>query len=94
MSSWIPGSTPQPAPAEQPRAKLPHHKRMHFAPLCCARSVLSLTPSQLARKRANDRDAQSAKRAHVKEHIARLKREVEIYYRLYQGRDCLIEEFL
>lgn len=37
----------------------------------------TLTPSQLARKRANDREAQRAIRARTKEHIERLEREVE-----------------
>ncbi|KAK0733325.1 hypothetical protein B0T26DRAFT_669744 [Lasiosphaeria miniovina] len=41
------------------------------------RSVSTLTPSQLARKRANDREAQRAIRARTKEHIERLEREVE-----------------
>jgi hypothetical protein len=36
-----------------------------------------LTPSQLARKRANDREAQRAIRARTKEHIERLERELE-----------------
>lgn len=37
----------------------------------------TLTPSQLARKRANDREAQRAIRARTKEHIERLERELE-----------------
>ncbi|CAI0642938.1 unnamed protein product [Colletotrichum noveboracense] len=41
------------------------------------RSVSTLTPSQLARKRANDREAQRAIRARTKEHIERLERELE-----------------
>ncbi|KAK3994667.1 hypothetical protein QBC44DRAFT_367509 [Cladorrhinum sp. PSN332] len=40
------------------------------------RSVSTLTPSQLARKRANDREAQRAIRARTKEHIERLEREL------------------
>lgn len=36
-----------------------------------------MTPSQLARKRANDREAQRAIRARTKEHIERLERELE-----------------
>jgi hypothetical protein len=39
--------------------------------------VSTLTPSQLARKRANDREAQRAIRARTKEHIERLEREIE-----------------
>jgi hypothetical protein len=39
--------------------------------------VSTLTPSQLARKRANDREAQRAIRARTKEHIERLEKEVE-----------------
>jgi hypothetical protein len=41
------------------------------------RSVSTLSPSQLARKRANDREAQRAIRARTKEHIERLERELE-----------------
>ncbi|KAK3937411.1 hypothetical protein QBC46DRAFT_411179 [Diplogelasinospora grovesii] len=41
------------------------------------RSVSTLTPVQLARKRANDREAQRAIRARTKEHIERLEREVQ-----------------
>lgn len=41
------------------------------------RSVSTLTPTQLARKRANDREAQRAIRARTKEHIERLERELE-----------------
>ncbi|KAM7182816.1 hypothetical protein V8F33_013998 [Rhypophila sp. PSN 637] len=40
------------------------------------RSVSTLTPQQLARKRANDREAQRAIRARTKEHIERLEREL------------------
>ncbi|KAK4229400.1 hypothetical protein QBC38DRAFT_108490 [Podospora fimiseda] len=43
------------------------------------RSVSSLTPSQLARKRANDREAQRAIRLRTKEHIERLERELAEY---------------
>lgn len=35
-----------------------------------------MTPAQLARKRANDREAQRAIRARTKEHIERLEREL------------------
>ncbi|KAJ2976984.1 hypothetical protein NQ176_g4629 [Zarea fungicola] len=41
------------------------------------RSVSTLTPSQLARKRANDREAQRAIRARTKEHIERVEEENE-----------------
>ncbi|KAB5513400.1 hypothetical protein GE09DRAFT_1162270, partial [Coniochaeta sp. 2T2.1] len=41
------------------------------------KSMSTLTPSQLARKRANDRDAQRAIRARTKEHIEGLEREIE-----------------
>ncbi|KAH7110449.1 hypothetical protein EDB81DRAFT_672050, partial [Dactylonectria macrodidyma] len=40
------------------------------------RSVSTLTPWQLARKRASDREAQRAIRARTKEHIERLEREI------------------
>lgn len=37
----------------------------------------SLTPAQLARKRANDREAQRAIRARTKEHIDKLERTID-----------------
>ncbi|KAH7235316.1 hypothetical protein BKA59DRAFT_495917 [Fusarium tricinctum] len=40
------------------------------------RRVSTLTPKQLARKRANDREAQRAIRIHTKEYIERLEREL------------------
>jgi uncharacterized membrane protein len=39
--------------------------------------VASLTPAQLARKRANDREAQRAIRARTKDHIERLETELD-----------------
>ncbi|KAF5121934.1 hypothetical protein E5D57_012406 [Metarhizium anisopliae] len=57
------------------------------------RSVSTLTPSQLARKRANDREAQRAIRARTKEHIERLERELEDL-RSSQGRDKTVQELL
>ncbi len=53
----------------------------------------TLTPSQLARKRANDREAQRAIRARTKEHIDSLERQVE-ELRGQQGRDRLVQELL
>ncbi|KHN95222.1 bZIP transcription factor [Metarhizium album ARSEF 1941] len=57
------------------------------------RSVSTLTPSQLARKRANDREAQRAIRARTKEHIERLERELEDL-RSSRGRDKTVQELL
>ncbi|PHH81984.1 hypothetical protein CDD82_7369 [Ophiocordyceps australis] len=57
------------------------------------RSVSSLTPSQLARKRANDREAQRAIRARTKEHIERLERELE-ELRSSHSRDRTVQELL
>ncbi|KAK7754679.1 hypothetical protein SLS62_003236 [Diatrype stigma] len=57
------------------------------------RSVSTLTPSQLARKRANDREAQRAIRARTKEHIESLERQVEDL-RGHQGRDRVVQELL
>lgn len=57
------------------------------------RSVSTLTPSQLARKRANDREAQRAIRARTKEHIERLERELE-EYRCNKSRDRTVQELL
>jgi serine phosphatase RsbU (regulator of sigma subunit) len=57
------------------------------------RSVSTLTPSQLARKRANDREAQRAIRARTKEHIERLERELE-ELKSNQSRDKTVQELL
>ncbi|KAH8684171.1 hypothetical protein BGZ61DRAFT_550048 [Ilyonectria robusta] len=57
------------------------------------RSVSTLTPSQLARKRANDREAQRAIRARTKEHIERLERELEDL-KSKQSRDQTVQELL
>ncbi|KAH7462215.1 hypothetical protein FOMA001_g18622 [Fusarium oxysporum f. sp. matthiolae] len=59
----------------------------------CTRSVSTLTPSQLARKRANDREAQRAIRARTKEHIDRLERELE-ELKSEQSRDQTVQELL
>lgn len=52
-----------------------------------------MTPSQLARKRANDREAQRAIRARTKEHIERLERELE-QLKSQQNRDEALQELL
>lgn len=52
-----------------------------------------MTPSQLARKRANDREAQRAIRARTKEHIERLERELEDL-KSKQSRDQTVQELL
>lgn len=57
------------------------------------RSVSTLTPSQLARKRANDREAQRAIRARTKEHIERLERELEDL-KSKQSRDETVQDLL
>ncbi|KAI1467798.1 uncharacterized protein F4812DRAFT_471178 [Daldinia caldariorum] len=57
------------------------------------RSVSTLTPSQLARKRANDREAQRAIRARTKEHIESLEKEIE-ELRSFQNRDQTIQTLL
>ncbi|KAM0521339.1 hypothetical protein ACHAPE_002819 [Trichoderma viride] len=57
------------------------------------RSVSTLTPAQLARKRANDREAQRAIRARTKEHIERLERELADLKGV-QSRDRKVQELL
>lgn len=52
-----------------------------------------MTPSQLARKRANDREAQRAIRARTKEHIERLEHELE-ELRSHQSRDKTVQDLL
>ncbi|KAK3332420.1 hypothetical protein B0T19DRAFT_102513 [Cercophora scortea] len=56
------------------------------------RSVSTLTPSQLARKRANDREAQRAIRARTKEHIERLERELDELKK--QNRDETVQQLI
>ncbi|KAJ3455620.1 hypothetical protein MRS44_017102 [Fusarium solani] len=58
-----------------------------------APSVSTLTPSQLARKRANDREAQRVIRARTKEHIERLERELE-ERKSMQSRNQTVQELL
>ncbi|KAH7462758.1 hypothetical protein FOMA001_g18312 [Fusarium oxysporum f. sp. matthiolae] len=58
-----------------------------------SRKVYALTPAQLARKRANDREAQRAIRARTREHIERLERELAVL-KSNQGRDQTIRELL
>lgn len=53
----------------------------------------TLTPSQLARKRANDREAQRAIRARTKEHIENLEREID-ELRSQQNSDQRVRELL
>ncbi|EXK24947.1 hypothetical protein FOMG_18353 [Fusarium oxysporum f. sp. melonis 26406] len=57
------------------------------------RRVSTLTPEQLARKRANDREAQRAIRIRTKEHIERLERELA-ELKSNQSRDQTIQELL
>ncbi|KAF1730591.1 hypothetical protein CRV24_008660 [Beauveria bassiana] len=57
------------------------------------RSVSTLTPSQLSRKRANDREAQRAIRARTKERIECLERELE-KLRSHQSRDRTLQGLL
>lgn len=57
------------------------------------RSVSTLTPSQLARKRANDREAQRAIRARTKEHIERLESELE-ELKGQHSRDKTVQDLL
>lgn len=64
-----------------------------FPPRVGTRSVSTLTPSQLARKRANDREAQRAIRARTKEHIERLERELA-ELKGVQSRDKKVQELL
>ncbi|ORY65455.1 uncharacterized protein BCR38DRAFT_409146 [Pseudomassariella vexata] len=57
------------------------------------RSVSTLTPSQLARKRANDREAQRAIRARTKEHIENLERELD-ELRSRHNRDETVQDLM
>jgi hypothetical protein len=57
------------------------------------RRVSTLSPEQLARKRANDREAQRAIRIRTKEHIERLERELA-ELKSNQGRDQTIQDLL
>ncbi|RKK64693.1 hypothetical protein BFJ69_g16610 [Fusarium oxysporum] len=57
------------------------------------RNVSTLTPSQLARKRAYDREAQRAIRTRTKEHIERLERELK-EFKSKQSSDQTIKGLL
>ncbi|RYC80623.1 hypothetical protein BFJ63_vAg16495 [Fusarium oxysporum f. sp. narcissi] len=57
------------------------------------RRVSTLSPARLARKRANDREAQRAIRARTKERIERLERELA-ELRSKQGHDQTVQELL
>ncbi|KAH7175126.1 uncharacterized protein B0J16DRAFT_405193 [Fusarium flagelliforme] len=57
------------------------------------RRVSTLTPEQLARKRANDREAQRAIRIRTREHIERLERELA-ELKSNQGRGQTIQDLL
>ncbi|KAK7571608.1 hypothetical protein V3481_018819 [Fusarium oxysporum f. sp. vasinfectum] len=57
------------------------------------RRVSTLTPEQLARKRANDREAQRVIRIRTKEHIERLERELA-ELKSDQGLDQTIQDLL
>lgn len=57
------------------------------------RSVSTLTAAQLARKRANDREAQRAIRARTKDHIERLEAELD-ELRSVHSRDQTVQELL
>lgn len=58
-----------------------------------SRSVSKLTPSQLARKRASDREAQRVIRARTKENIGRLERELD-ELKSKKSRDQTVQELL
>ncbi|KAI1085226.1 hypothetical protein F5B20DRAFT_575694 [Whalleya microplaca] len=70
-----------------------HHSQVVDSVNLGTRSVSTLTPSQLARKRANDREAQRAIRARTKEHIENLEREIE-ELRIRQNRDQTVQDLL
>ncbi|KAH7195073.1 hypothetical protein BKA60DRAFT_625949 [Fusarium oxysporum] len=57
------------------------------------RSASTLSPAQLARKRANDREAQRAIRARTKEHIERLERELA-ELKSKKDRDRTVQDLL
>ena len=71
----------------------PRVESNHTALTAGTRSVSTLTPSQLARKRANDREAQRAIRARTKEHIDRLEKEVDELKNL-RNRDETVQELV
>ena len=57
------------------------------------RSVTNLTPQQLARKRANDRESQRALRARTKQRIDGLQREINELHS-QTTRDHVVQELL
>lgn len=79
----------------RPRGQTAPRRGLHVNKKVTAgtRSVSTLTPAQLARKRANDREAQRAIRARTKEHIENLEREIE-ELRSSQSRDETVRNLL
>jgi hypothetical protein len=65
--------------AESPAESLPppHSSRKRKATSAGSRGVATLTPDQLAKKRANDRDAQRAIRERTKQTIENLERRIQ-----------------
>ncbi|KAL5610587.1 hypothetical protein FOBRF1_006704 [Fusarium oxysporum] len=68
-------------------------KRKDLRQTIAPEEISTLTPSQLARKRAKDREAQRAIRARTKEHIERLDRELAVL-KLSQICDQTVQELL
>ncbi|KAI1439133.1 hypothetical protein GGR50DRAFT_2822 [Xylaria sp. CBS 124048] len=85
VSSSEPSSNTMIKPTQNSSARVGKRKAI--------RSVSTLTPSQLARKRANDREAQRAIRARTKEHIENLEREID-ELRSQQNRDQTVQDLL
>lgn len=74
-STYNATNTPVPPSADSPSTVPPNKKRRGSA--STSRGVANLTPEQLAKKRANDREAQRAVRERNKSQIEALERRIE-----------------
>jgi hypothetical protein len=72
------GPTSADSPVDTVGANSPtHSSRKRKAPSAGSRGVATLTPDQLAKKRANDREAQRAIRERTKQTIENLERRIQ-----------------
>ena len=62
---------------ESPEPSQQHSAKKRKTPATATRSVASLTPDQLAKKRANDREAQRAIRERTKNQIEKLEQRIQ-----------------
>lgn len=79
MSSYAPAEDVVPSPTDTATAtaySVPRSNKKRRGPTSSSRGVANLTPSQLAKKRENDREAQRAIRERTKTQIEKLERTI------------------